>query len=129
MFGAKIAKIHFQNQKVLQFQKPILKLYDPKTQCYVFIGASSHTHGVGCVFKQENKKGVLHPMVYPSQNLKGCEKNYAVLNSECLPILNASEKFYHYVRGQRFVIHINHGALTWLKNIKNLMVFSYGPKN
>ena len=35
-------------------------------------------------------------------------------------IIDALDKFYHYVHGQKFIIHMNHVALTWLKNVKNL---------
>ena len=35
-------------------------------------------------------------------------------------IVDTLDKFYHYLNGQRFIIHTDHVTLTWLKNIKNL---------
>ena len=35
---------------------------------------------------------------------------------ECLAIIDALDKFYHYVHGQKFIIM----DLTWLKNVKKL---------
>ena len=39
---------------------------------------------------------------------------------ECLAIIAALDKFYHYVHGQKFITYTNHAALTWLKNVKKL---------
>ena len=37
-----------------------------------------------------------------------------------MAIIDALDKFYHYVHGQKFIIHTDHAALTWLKNVKNV---------
>lgn len=108
----------FQKLKQALIEKPILKLFDPKTPCQLFVDASSH--GVGCVVKQVDEDGILHPIAYHSRNLRDYEKNYAITELECLAIVDALDKFYHYLHGQKFFIHTDHAALTWLKTVKNL---------
>ncbi|GBM53247.1 Transposon Tf2-6 polyprotein [Araneus ventricosus] len=48
------------------------------------------------------------------------KKNYAITELECLAIVDALDKFYYYLHGQKFVIHTDHAALVWLKKVKNL---------
>ncbi|GBO17752.1 Transposon Tf2-9 polyprotein [Araneus ventricosus] len=57
---------------------------------------------------------------YHSRTLRDYEKNYAITELECLAIVDALDKFYYYLHGQKFVIHTDHAALVWLKNVKNL---------
>ena len=45
------------------------------------------------------------------------KKNYAITK---LNTLDTLDKFYHYIHGQKFVIHMDYVALTWLKNVKSL---------
>ena len=54
----------FQKLKSALIQKPILKLYDPKSTCHLFVSASSH--GVGCVLKQEDEESILHLVAHHS---------------------------------------------------------------
>ena len=44
------------------------------------------------------------------RNLKDYEKNNAITELECLAIIDALNKFYHYVYHQKFIIHTNHGT-------------------
>ena len=62
----------FQKLKYALIQKPILKLYDSKSTCHLFVDASSH--GVRCVLKQEDEKDDLHPVAYHFRNLRDYEK-------------------------------------------------------
>lgn len=98
--------------------KPVLKLFDPKLPCHLFVDAS--TIGVGAVLKQESEDGTLHPIAYHSRTLRSYESNYAITELECLAIVDALDKFYHYLHGNKFTIHTDHQALVWLKNVKNL---------
>ncbi|GBO11320.1 hypothetical protein AVEN_228542-1 [Araneus ventricosus] len=75
---------------------------------------------VGAVLKQPDASDVLHPITYHSRTLRDYEKNYAITELECLGIVDALDKFYYYLHGQKFVIHTDHAAPVWLKNVKNL---------
>ena len=72
------------------------------------------------MLKQEDQKGFLHPVAYNFQNLKDYEKNCSVIELECLVIVDALDKFYHYLHGKKCIICTDHAALTWLKNVENL---------
>ncbi|GBM82614.1 Transposon Ty3-I Gag-Pol polyprotein [Araneus ventricosus] len=98
--------------------KPVLQLYDPKLPLYVFCVASQMA--IGAVLKQPDSSGNLHPVSYHSRTLRSYEKNYCITELECLAIVDALDKFYYYLHGKKFIIHTDHAALVWLKNVKNL---------
>ncbi|GBM72265.1 Transposon Ty3-G Gag-Pol polyprotein [Araneus ventricosus] len=108
----------FDKLKETLTTKPVLNLYNPDVTCHVFVDASQKS--VGAVLKQPDASDVLHPIAYHSRTLRDYEKNYAITELECLAIVDALDKFYYYLHGQKFVIHTDHAALVWLKNVKNL---------
>ncbi|GBN40239.1 Transposon Ty3-I Gag-Pol polyprotein [Araneus ventricosus] len=108
----------FEKLKETLTTKPVLNLYNPDVTCHVFVDASQKS--VGAVLKQPDASDILHPIAYNSRTLRDYEKNYAITELECLAIVDALDKFYYYLHGQKFVIHTDHAALVWLKNVKNL---------
>ncbi|GBN80895.1 Transposon Tf2-6 polyprotein [Araneus ventricosus] len=108
----------FDKLKETLTTKPVLNLYNPDVICHVFVDASQKS--VGAVLKQPDASDILHPIAYHSRTLRDYEKNYAITELECLAIVDALDKFYYYLHGQKFVIHTDHAALVWLKNVKNL---------
>lgn len=98
--------------------KPVLKIFNPRHACHLFLDASQV--GVGSVLKQEDVSGVLHPVAFHSRSLKDYEKNYAITELECLAIVDSLNKFHHYLFGQKFTLYTDHKALVWLQNVKNL---------
>ncbi|GFV46237.1 retrovirus-related Pol polyprotein from transposon 297 [Trichonephila clavipes] len=98
--------------------KPVLQLYDPKLPLHVFCDASMKA--IGAILKQPDNSGTLHPVSFHSRTLREYEKNYCITELECLAIVNALDKFYYYLHGKKFIIHTDHAALVWLKNVKNL---------
>ncbi|GBN83839.1 Retrovirus-related Pol polyprotein from transposon 17.6 [Araneus ventricosus] len=108
----------FDKLKETLTTKPVLNLFNPDATCHVSVDASQKR--VGAVLKQPDASDVLHPIAYHSRTLRDYEKNYAITELECLAIVDALDKFYYYLHGQKFVIHADHAALVWLKNVKNL---------
>ncbi|GBM63775.1 Transposon Ty3-G Gag-Pol polyprotein [Araneus ventricosus] len=108
----------FDKLKETLTTKPFLNLYNPDVTCHVFVDASQKS--VGAVLKQPDASDILHPIAYHSRTLRDYEKNYAITELECLAIVDALDKFYYYLHGQKFVIYTDHAALVWLKNVKNL---------
>ncbi|GFW86161.1 retrovirus-related Pol polyprotein from transposon 17.6 [Trichonephila clavipes] len=98
--------------------KPVLQLYDPKLPLHVFCDAS--LKAIGAILKQPDNSGTLHPVSFHSRTLREYEKNYCITELECLAIIDALDKFYYYLHGKKFIIHTDHAALVWLKNVKNL---------
>ncbi|GBO09375.1 Transposon Ty3-G Gag-Pol polyprotein, partial [Araneus ventricosus] len=110
----------FDKLKETLTTKPVLNLYNPDVTCHVFLDASQKS--VGAVLKQPDASDVLHPIAYHSRTLRDYEKNYAITELECLAIVDALDKFYYYLHGQKFVVHTDHAALVWLKSVKKLRV-------
>ncbi|GBN83835.1 Retrovirus-related Pol polyprotein from transposon 17.6 [Araneus ventricosus] len=109
----------FDKLKETLTTKPVLNLYNPDvTSLTNFCDAPQKS--VGAVLKQPDASDVLHPIAYHSRTLRDYEKNYAITELECLAIVDALDKFYYYLHGQKFVIHTDHAALVWLKNVKHL---------
>ncbi|GBN35683.1 Retrovirus-related Pol polyprotein from transposon 17.6 [Araneus ventricosus] len=99
--------------------KLVLQLYDPKLPLHVFCDASQVA--IGAILKQPDSSGNLPPVSYHSRTLCSYEKNYCITELECLAIVDdALDKFYYYLHGKMFIIHTDHAALVWLKNVKNL---------
>lgn len=48
------------------------------------------------------------------------ERNYCVTRKELLAVVTFLNQFQHYLIGRPFIIHTDHGALTWLQNFKSL---------
>ncbi|GFX92999.1 hypothetical protein TNCV_139431 [Trichonephila clavipes] len=78
-----------------------------------------HKKSVGAVLKQPDTSIVLHLIAFHSRTLRYHEKNYAITELECLAIIYDLDKFYYYLHDQKFIIHTDHAALVWLKNVKN----------
>ncbi|GBM89258.1 Retrovirus-related Pol polyprotein from transposon 297 [Araneus ventricosus] len=98
--------------------KPVLQLYDPKLPLHVFCDASQVA--IEAILKQPHSSGNLHPVSYHSRTLRSYEKKYCITELECLAIVDSLEKFYYYLHGKKFIIHTDHAALVWLKNVKHL---------
>ncbi|GFW17500.1 retrovirus-related Pol polyprotein from transposon 17.6 [Trichonephila clavipes] len=98
--------------------KPVLQLYDPKLPLHVFCDTS--LKAIGAILKQPDNSGTLHPVSFHSGTLREYEKNYCITELECLAIVDALDKFYYYLHGKKFIIHTDHAALVWFKNVKNL---------
>ena len=87
----------FDETKWLLTVQPILSYYDVNKSMTIQCDASNYgTHGV---LLQEGK-----PIAFISHMLMSTERNYAVIEKECLAICHATEKFHHYTVGKD--IHI-----------------------
>ena len=69
--------------------------------------------GLGAILEQDNKV-----IAYASQALTKSEKNYSVIQRECLAIVYALKQFRHYLLGRPFLLLTDHAPLQWLSNQK-----------
>jgi len=92
--------------------KPILKLPDMNKEFIVQTDASDI--GLGAVLLQvwENERW---PVMYASRKLNTEERNYSIIEKECLAIIWSLKKFYQYLYGRHFVIETDHQPLKYLQ--------------
>ncbi|KFD60559.1 hypothetical protein M514_27263 [Trichuris suis] len=101
----------FETLKEALSSEPILALPDCAVEFDLFTDASQH--GLGAILEQRN-----HVIAYASRVLRPAERNYSVIEKECLAIVFAVKQFRHYLLGSRFTIHTDHRPLQWLQEQK-----------
>ena len=98
------------------------KLIQAPVLAYPKLGANASTFtletdasavGIGTVLEQDG-----HHVAYVSRALKKAEKNYSVIQQECLAIVFATKQFRHYLLGRPFTILTDHAPLQWLSRQK-----------
>ena len=105
----------FQTLKHMLTQAPILRLPD-FTRPFIVQADASET-GVGAVLLQEYEDGRF-PVAYVSKKLKSSERNYSVIERECLALVFAIKKFYKYLYGKEFVLQTDHEPLAHIQKMK-----------
>ena len=69
--------------------------------------------GIGAVLEQGGRV-----VGYASRTLSSAEKNYSVIQRECLAIIFALKQFRHYLLGCKFSLLTDHAPLQWLSSQK-----------
>ena len=95
--------------------EPILRLPDLKREFVLRTDASDI--GLGAVLMQEHD-GTLFPCVYISRKLLPRERNYSVIERECLAVVWAVDKLVKYLYGAVFVLQTDHESLKYLQRAK-----------
>lgn len=85
---------------------------------YIQVDASSS--GLGGVLFQKNSLGHENPISYYSYKLNKSQRNYSVVELECLAAVMSIKKFRGYVEGFPFTVITDHASLTWLMRQKEL---------
>lgn len=106
----------FSRLKICLASAPILRLPDFSKMFKLQTDASDT--GLGGVLMQEHE-GINFPIAYASRKLSDQERNYAVVERECLAIVWAIEKFKNYLYGQQqFILEVDHSSLQYLNKAK-----------
>jgi len=95
--------------------EPVLRLPDQDKPYILRTDASDI--GLGAILFQEHPDGVF-PAAYLSKKLSRAERNYSVVERECLAIVWAISKLYKYLYGKGFVLQTDHRPLTFLDNAR-----------
>ena len=65
--------------------------------------------GIGAVLEQDG-----HVVAYASRALTQAERNYSVIQRECLAVVYGTKQFRHYLLGRPFTVLTDHAPLQWL---------------
>ena len=95
----------FQMLKVALTQAPVLSYPSFKKEFTLLTDASAV--GIGAVLEQEG-----HPIAYASRSLTPSERQYSVIERECLAAVFAVKQFRHYLLGRPFSLHTDHQIST-----------------
>ncbi|XP_021346951.1 uncharacterized protein LOC110446237 [Mizuhopecten yessoensis] len=104
-------EIAFNTLKKMLTAGPVLKLADLE-QDFILRTDASDT-GLGAVLLQEDNDKKL-PVAYASKKLLPRERNYAIVEKECLAIVWGIQKFEPYLYGREFILETDHQPLTYL---------------
>ncbi|XP_041470756.1 uncharacterized protein LOC121420251 [Lytechinus variegatus] len=104
---------HTLKSKLSNF--PILRLPDLTKKFVLRTDASDNGIGAVLLQKHANEK---FPVAYASRKLKDSEKDYAVIEKECLAIIWAVKKFETYLYGNQFDLETDHQSLTYIHRTK-----------
>ena len=107
----------FDTLKSILSCKPILRLPDINLPFILQTDASDV--GLGAVLVQE-ESGIRQPVAFASRKLNVAERNYSVIEKECLAIVWAIDKFHRYLYGIEFFLETDHKPLTYLNKSKTL---------
>ena len=105
----------FRQLKAVLSSEPVLRLPDCSKQFVVRTDASDL--GIGAMLPQEHEDGIF-PVMYLSRKLNTAERNYSVIERECLAIVWAISKLQMYLYGRSFVLQTDHRPLLYLDQAK-----------
>lgn len=106
----------FEQMKRELSSKPVLTIFNAQKESYLFTDASRV--GIASVLKQK-ENGVLKPVAYFSKKLTNYQKNYAIVELECLAIVESVRHFHKYLANKKFRVITDHRALVYLQTITN----------
>ena len=104
----------FRKLKELLTTPPVLKVIEPDKPYILQTDASEL--GLGAVLSQLEDNGEEHPVAFASRKLLPREKNYFIIEKECLAIVWSLQVFHVYLFGQKFIVETDHQPLSWLEN-------------
>ena len=110
----------FQTLKSRLTSSPILRL-TVFNEGKPFILRSDASHiGIGAVLLEGFEGEGKFPIAYASKKLLPRERNYSVIEKECLAIIWAIEKFKKYLFGEEFILECDHKPLSFMQTAKAL---------
>ena len=110
----------FQTLKSRLTSSPILRLPISSEGHPFIVRTDASDVGIGAVLLQEFEGEGRLPIAYASKKLLPRERNYSVIEKECLGIIWGIEKFRKYLYGVEFLLETDHKPLSYLQTAKVL---------
>ncbi|MCG8096943.1 MAG: DDE-type integrase/transposase/recombinase [Candidatus Thiodiazotropha endolucinida] len=110
----------FQTLKNRLTSSPILRLPIFHDGTPFILRTDASDVGIGAVLLQEFEGEGRLPIAYASKKLLPREKNYSVIEKECLAIIWGVEKFRKYLYGVEFLLETDHKPLSYMQTAKVL---------
>ena len=111
-----VTREKFESLKHALTTEPILRLPDINSPFALRTDASDY--GLGAVLLQYSDD-LPFPVAYASRKLLDREKNYSVVERECLAILFGITRFQYYLLGKEFLLEVDHKPLIYLNSSKS----------
>ena len=107
-------QLAFNQLKKKLTEAPVLAYpqFNPSAEQFILQTDASAT-GIGAILEQGGRV-----VAYASRTLSSSEKNYSVIQRECLAIIFALKQFRHYLLGCKFSLLTDHAPLQWLSSQK-----------
>ena len=100
----------FEQLKVELTKTPVLAFPDfSQTAAAFHLQTDASAVGIRAVLEQDG-----HVIAYASRVLSSSERNYSVIQRECLAVVYALKQFRHYLLGRHFIVLTDHAPLLWL---------------
>ena len=64
-------------------------------------------------------EGRQHVVSYGGHELNAAEKHYSTSEHEALAVVDGTKCYRPYLFGAKFLVHTDHGSLSWLMNVKD----------
>ena len=110
----------FQTLKIRLTSSPILRLPVFQNGMPFVLRTDASDVGIGAVLLQEFEGEGRLPIAYASKKLLPRERNYSVIEKECLAIIWGVEKFRKYLYGVEFLLETDHKPLSYMQTAKVL---------
>ena len=110
----------FQTLKNRLTSSPILRLPVFQNGMPFVLRTDASDVGTGAVLLQEFEGEGRLPIAYASKKLLPRERNYSVIEKECLAIIWGVEKFRKYLYGVEFLLETDHKPLSYMQTAKVL---------
>ncbi|GBP13511.1 Retrovirus-related Pol polyprotein from transposon 297, partial [Eumeta japonica] len=108
----------FNDLKTALTVAPVLTHPSFDKRFYVQCDASNL--GVGAILFQLDAEGLERPIAFHSAQLNSAQRNYSLTERECLAVISAILKFRPFIELMPFTVLVDHSALKWLMNQKEL---------
>ena len=105
----------FEKLKKLICSKPVLQM--PNLSNVFILQTDASDHSIGAALLQEHE-GKLMPISFASRKLVPRERNYCIMEKECLAVVWAIQKFKVYLYGKEFILQTDHQPLICMNNDK-----------